>query len=65
MNFSFSFNSSKKKDQSNESAKIVSDAAESFKKAMQESAAQYNEHRKKAEEQINRGARLTNHRINL
>ncbi len=65
MNFSFSFNSSKKKDQSNESAKIVSDAVDSFKKAMQESATQYNEHRKKAEEQINRGARLTNHRINL
>lgn len=65
MNFSFIFSNSKQKDQVNESAKIISDAAESFKKAMQDSATQYNEHRKKAEEQINRGARLTNHRINL
>ena len=65
MIYSFRFNGSKEKDQINESAKMLSEAAESFKKAMQESATQYNEHRKKAEEQINRGARLTNHRINL
>lgn len=65
MNFSFRFNSTKQKDQINESAKVLSQAAESFKNAMQESATQYNEHRKKAEEQINRGARLTKHNINL
>ena len=65
MIYSIRFNGSKEKDQINESAKMLSEAAESFKKAMQESATQYNEHRKKAEEQINRGARLTNHRINL
>lgn len=65
MNFSFGFNSKKQKDHMDESAKILSEAVESFKKAIQESAAQYNEHRKKAEEQISRGARLTKHRINL
>lgn len=65
MNFSFRFNSTKQKDQINESAKVLSQAAESLKSAMQESVTQYNEHRKKAEEQINRGARLTKHNINL
>ncbi len=65
MNFSFGFNSAKQKDHVKESAKILSEAVESYKKAIQEGAAQYNEHRKKAEEQVNRGARLTRHRINL
>ena len=65
MNFSFKFNDSKRKDQINESAKMLADAAESFKKTMQDSATKYNEHRKKAEEEIARGAKLTNHRINL
>ena len=65
MNFSFGFDSTKQKDRMNSSAKILLDAVESYKKAMQESAAQYNEHRKKAEEQLERGARITKHRINL
>ena len=65
MNFSFRFDSAKQKDDINSSAKILLEAVESYKKAMQESTAQYNEHRKKAEEQLNRGARLTKHRINL
>lgn len=65
MNFSFGFDSAKQKDHMNSSAKILLEAVESYKKAMQESTAQYNEHRKNAEEQINRGARLTKHRINL
>lgn len=65
MSFSFRFSSKKQKEHIDESAKILSQAAEAFKSAMQESSTQYNEHRKKAEEQINRGARLTNHRINL
>lgn len=65
MNFSFGFDSTKQKDRMNSSAKILLDAVESYKKAMQESTAQYNEHRKKAEEQLGRGARITKHRINL
>lgn len=65
MNFSFIFYNSNKTDNKKEASKLMSDAADSFKKAMQESATQYNDHRKKAEEQISRGAKLTNHRINL
>jgi hypothetical protein len=65
MNFSFRFNSDNQKNNVDESAKVLSEAIESYKKAIQENVAQYNEHRKKAEEQINRGARLTKHRINL
>lgn len=65
MNFSFRFDSKKQKEHIDQSAKVLSQAAEAFKSAMQESATQYNEHRKKAEEQISRGARLTKHRINL
>lgn len=65
MNFSFRFNSTKQKDYFDNSAKVISEAVESYKKAMQESVTQYNDHRKKAEEQIDRGARLTKHRINL
>lgn len=65
MNFSFGFDSAKQKDRMNSSAKILLEAVESYKKAMQESTAQYNEHRKKAEEQLERGARITKHRINL
>lgn len=65
MNFSFGFDSIKQKDRMNSSAKILLEAVESYKKAMQESTAQYNEHRKKAEEQLERGARITKHRINL
>jgi gas vesicle protein len=65
MNFSFRFNSSKQKEHIDDSSKVLSEAVESYKKAIQESVAQYNEHRKKAEEQIDRGARLTKHRINL
>ncbi|MDQ8974630.1 hypothetical protein [Acinetobacter johnsonii] len=65
MNFSFGFDSTKQKDRMSSSAKILLDAVESYKKAMQESTAQYNEHRKKAEEQLERGARITKHRINL
>ena len=65
MNFSFGFDSTKQKDRMNSSAKILLDAVESYKKAMQESTAQYNEHRKKAEEQLGRGARIAKHRINL
>ncbi len=65
MNFSFKFNSSKQKDQINESAKLLADAAKAYQKSIQESMAQYNEHRKEAEEAINRGGRLTRHQINL
>ena len=65
MNFSFKFGNHKQNEQFSEAAKVLTEAAEAYKKAMQESASQYNEHRKKAEEQIDRGARLTKHRINL
>lgn len=65
MNFSFIFSNSNKINNEKEANNLLHDATESFKRAMQESATQYNEHRKKAEEQINRGAKLTNHRINL
>ncbi|EPF80039.1 hypothetical protein [Acinetobacter rudis] len=65
MNFSFRFNSAKQKDNFDNSAKVISEAVESYKKAMQESVTQYNDHRKKAEERIDHGARLTKHRINL
>lgn len=65
MGFPFFFKREKQEDHSGDASKVFADAAESYKKAMQESLAQYNEHRKKAEEQINRGARITKHRINL
>jgi len=65
MGFPFFFKREKKEDQSGDTSNTFADAAETYKKAMQESLAQYNEHRKKAEEQINRGARITKHRINL
>ena len=65
MNFSFGFNSKKQKEHIDSSAKALAEAVETYKKAIQDSAAQYNEHRKKAEEQISRGARITKHRINL
>lgn len=65
MSFSFRFDSAKQKDSVSNSARVLLEAAESYKKAMKESVAQYNEHRKKAEEQINRGARITKHRIDL
>lgn len=65
MNFSFGFSGSKQKESVNSSARLLAEALESYKKAIQESTAQYNEHRKKAEEQIGRGARLTKHRIDL
>ena len=65
MNFSFNFNSKQQKDNIDESAKNLSAAVESYKKAVQEGVAQYNETRKKAEEHINSGTRITKHRINL
>lgn len=65
MNFTFGFNSTANKERVDKSGKIFSEAVEAYKKAIQESTAQYNEHRKKAEEQIERGARITKHRINL
>lgn len=65
MNFSFRFDSDKQKDHMDKSARLLAEAVESYKKAIQESTTQYNEHRKKAEEQINHGARITKHRINL
>ncbi|MDV7620554.1 hypothetical protein ACKEPO_15945 [Acinetobacter baumannii] len=65
MSFPFFFKREKQEDHFGDTSKVIADAAESYKKAIQESIAQYNEHRKKAEEQINRGARITKHRINL
>ncbi|MBF7694179.1 hypothetical protein [Acinetobacter pollinis] len=65
MNFSFNFNSKQQKDNIDESAKNLSVAVESYKKAVQDGVAQYNETRKKAEEHINNGTRITRHRINL
>ena len=65
MNFSFGFSNSKQKESVNSSTRLLTEAVESYKKAIQESTAKYNEHRKKAEEQISRGARLTKHRIDL
>ncbi|MCK4089672.1 hypothetical protein HCY66_06175 [Acinetobacter radioresistens] len=65
MSFSFGFNGAKQKEHVNSSTRLLIEAVESYKKAIQESTAQYNEHRKKAEEQIDRGARLTKHRIDL
>lgn len=65
MGFPFFFKKDKQEDQVGDASKILADAAESYKKAIQDGIAEYNEHRKKAEEQINRGARITKHRINL
>ncbi len=47
MNFSFKFGNHKQNEQFSEAAKVLTEAAEAYKKAMQESASQYNEHRKK------------------
>lgn len=63
--FSFKIDNDRQKEQIHENAKVISEALDAYQKAVKDSAHQYNEHRKKAEEQINRGARLTKHRINL
>lgn len=63
--FSFKVNEDRQKEQIHENTKVISEAIAAYQKAMEDSAHQYNEHRKKAEEQIDRGARLTKHRINL
>jgi len=65
MSFSFGFSDKKQQEKINESAKELSEAIESFQKAMQDGLSQYNETRKRAEGQINSGARITKHRINL
>ena len=65
MNFSFGFGNKKQQEKINESAKGLGAAIESFQKAMQAGLTQYNDTRKKAEGQINSGARITKHRINL
>lgn len=65
INFSFRFDNKKQKEQMNEAAKEIAKAVESYQNAIQASATQYNEHRRNAEEQISRGAKLTKHRINL
>ncbi|MCU4481342.1 hypothetical protein [Acinetobacter ursingii] len=65
MNFSFKFDSKKQKDSMSESAKVLFEAVESYQKAIQDGVAQYNETRRKAEEQINRGGKITRHRIDL
>lgn len=65
MNFSFNFNSKQQKDNIDESTKNLSVAVESYKKAVHDGVAQYNETRKRAEEHINNGTRITKHRINL
>ena len=65
MDFSFLFNKAKQKESVNNSAKTLAATVDDFNKAMKDGLTQYNETRKKAEEQINRGAQLTKHRINL
>ncbi|MDC5430794.1 hypothetical protein ACKER8_17010 [Acinetobacter baumannii] len=65
MNFSFFSNKERNSDSVDNTAKNLKSAVEEFQKAMQDSANRFNEHRKKAEEEINRGTRTTKHRINL
>lgn len=43
----------------------LDETVENFKKTLKEGQNQYSEARKKAEENINRGASITNHRIKL
>lgn len=65
MDFSFLFNKDKQKESVNNSAKTLADAVDGFNKAMKDGLTQYNETRKIAEEQANRGTRITKHRVNL
>lgn len=65
MNFSFFFNKDKQNEGINSSVKNLTEVVDNFNKAMKDGLTQYNETRKKAEEQINRGIRITKHRINL
>ncbi|GAB3044873.1 hypothetical protein GCM10027155_07480 [Acinetobacter apis] len=54
-----------KKSYVTDTAKSLAYVIEDYNRAVKDGARQYNEHRKKAEEEINSGARLTKHRINL
>ncbi len=65
MNFSFKFGNHKQNEQFNESAKKLAETVNNFNKAMKDGLTQYNETRKIVEENINRGTRITKHRINL
>ncbi len=65
MNFSFEFGNHKQNEQFNESAKKLAETVNNFNKAMKDGLTQYNETRKIVEENINRGTRITKHRINL
>ncbi|MBF4453845.1 hypothetical protein IRT38_00255 (plasmid) [Acinetobacter sp. SK-43] len=49
----------------NDSPNKLDETAENFKKTLKEGQNQYSEARKKAEETINRGASITNHKIKL
>ena len=60
----FLFNDDKQKEHVGESDNL-SDVVDDFNKAMEDGLVQYEETRKKAEEQCDRGARITKHRINL
>ncbi|BCX74797.1 hypothetical protein TOL5_29970 [Acinetobacter sp. Tol 5] len=58
----------KKKDEDNKktsSSQVFTETLNAYVNALNEAASQYNESRKKAEEHIQRGARITKHRINL
>lgn len=65
MGFSFLFNKDKHKESVNNSVKNLASTVDDFNKAMKDGLTQYNKTRKKAEDEINRGAQLTKHRINL
>jgi flagellar hook-basal body complex protein FliE len=68
MNFLFRIQSSstgKKKPADSDFADTMKEAVESYNNALNESAKQFNKTRRKAEEEIQRGASITKHRINL
>jgi len=60
-----SVSSNSKAEQSQKTSKLLREAVDAYTKSVNEGLNQYNETRKKAEEEINRGARITKHRINL
>lgn len=55
-------NENKRKSSTSE---LFSETLNTYTNALNDAASQYNETRRKAEEHIQRGARITKHRINL
>jgi|GEM_PF-7004289 len=65
MNFSYFFNKDNQNEKINDSAKKLAETVDNFNKAMKDGLSQYNDTRKKVEENMSRGTRITKHRINL